>query len=182
MAASIFPPVFEGELVAEGEIQGQTQGQIHGDGEGNKSGLAPPSRPGSSMSSSTAGGGGAQAVTVTIDDGSVVVIRRLSCGVLFISTGGGGAQEQRQTQADGEGTADGGESSTAESHTAAVSNEASGGGLSKADVLVLRRRVEELARLLDGQLSALYVPEDGVGIFSAPASRFYGRVAPWRSG
>ena len=56
------------------------------------------------------------------------------------------------------------------------------GGLSKVDVLVLRRKVEELARLLDGQLSSLYVPEDGVGIFSAPGSRFYGRVPPWRSG
>ena len=55
MAASIFPPVFEGD-VKEG-IKGE-------DGSG----------------------GVAQAVTVTIDDGSVVVIRRLSCGVLFISS------------------------------------------------------------------------------------------------
>ncbi|KAM7207314.1 hypothetical protein V8F20_002376 [Naviculisporaceae sp. PSN 640] len=239
VAASLFPPVFEPPATATATPSTRGSGG---------------SRPGSSMSTSTMGGGNnAQTVTVTIDDGSVVVIRRLSCGILFIATGEGlgggkspavapatdsapavqeqpsattpGAEESNSTpQVQGQGQMDGEasaaapteeESSSAEGAAMAtatgqteeeasgtVTGPGSGTGTTtanatapsssapappttsvsrpnKKEVLLLRRHIEQIARLLDTQLSAMYVPEEAIGVFSSPFSPHYGRDPPW---
>jgi hypothetical protein len=116
-------------------------------------------------------------IGLSLAGGSVVIVRRLTCGLLFVCMGGGGgegpgAEGKRPAAAEGEAAPPpppvvgspsetgsvGAPPSVATTTTAAASDAGA------VNMSVVRRHVEELARWLEGQLVHLSVPEEGIGV------------------
>ncbi|GAO16161.1 uncharacterized protein UV8b_05627 [Ustilaginoidea virens] len=104
-------------------------------------------------------------VTITVQlSGGTVIIRRLKCGLLFVSIGPSAQDSQPDAHAHENGQGATGSPSEVESLVSAGGRTASSlDSVGAASVVAMRRHAGDLAQWLDDKLGSLRVPEEGVG-------------------
>ncbi|KHN99160.1 uncharacterized protein MAM_02858 [Metarhizium album ARSEF 1941] len=104
-------------------------------------------------------------VTITVQlSGGTVIIRRLKCGLLFVSVGPSAHDLQPDAHLQPEnGDAAGSPSEVESLASAGAQTSSSLESAGAASVVAMRRHAADLARWLDDKLGTLRVPEEGVG-------------------